>query len=239
MSNAFYGVESLRFYDEAEIELREMMTSRISNTVKRTLTQVNPAWKFYRVEGPLLTPQNFVNDSYDEDDIFITQIEKSGSKLVLRPETTASSYMFASKKYANNKLPLCAWQVGKSFRVEKSDGATAAKLRFNEFYQLEFQCIYSVGTKADYRKYLMDAVSEQIGMFLSGEKIRFVESDRLPSYSESTLDIEVPFRNEWKEVASCSIRTDFSEDTRVCEIAIGLDRLIEIHNERYGRNENT
>jgi len=238
MSNAFYEIESLRFYDEAEIELREMMTSRISNTVKRTLTQVNPAWKFYRVEGPLLTPQNFVNDSYDEDDIFITQIEKAGSKLVLRPETTVSSYMFARKKYANNKLPLCVWQVGKSFRVEKSDGATAAKLRFNEFYQLEFQCIYSVGTKADYRKYLMDAVSQQISMFLGGEKIRFVDSDRLPSYSESTLDIEVPFRNEWKEIASCSIRTDFSEDTRVCEIAIGLDRLIEIHNEKY-YNENS
>jgi glycyl-tRNA synthetase len=232
MSNAYYDIESLRFYDEREIELREMMVSRISNTVKRTLTEVNPAWKAYRVEGPLLTPRNFVGDSYDENDIFVTQIEKAGSKLVLRPETTVSSYMFARKKYAGNKLPLCVWQVGKSFRVEKSDGATAAKLRFNEFYQLEFQCIYSVGTKADYRKYLMEAVSKDISMFLHGEVIRHVESDRLPAYSESTLDIEVPFRDDWKEVASCSIRTDFSDDTRVCEIAIGLDRLVEIHNER-------
>ena len=107
MSDAYYDIESLRFYDEKEIELREMMISRISNTVKRTLAEVNPAWKFYRVEGPLLTPRNFVNDSYDEDDIFVTQIEKSGSNLVLRPETTVSSYMFARKKYANNKLPLC------------------------------------------------------------------------------------------------------------------------------------
>jgi glycyl-tRNA synthetase len=232
MSNAFYDIESLRFYDEAEIELREMMTARIANNVKRTLAQVNSAWKVYRVEGPLLTPRNFVSPSYDEDDIFITQIEKAGSKLVLRPETTVSSYEFARKKYAREKFPLCVWQVGKSFRVEKSDGATAAKLRFNEFYQLEFQCIYSVGTKADYRKYLMDSVSADVSMFLSGEKVRHVESDRLPAYSESTLDIEVPFRNDWKEVASCSIRTDFSEDTRVCEIAIGLDRLIEIYNER-------
>ena len=124
------------------------------------------------------------------------------------------------------------WQVGKSFRVEKSDGATASKLRFNEFHQLEFQCIYSAGTKAHYRKYLMEAVSKDISMFLFGEVIRNVESDRLPAYSESTLDIEVPFKNDWKEVASCSIRTDFSEDARVCEIAIGLDRLVEIYNER-------
>jgi glycyl-tRNA synthetase len=232
MSDTFYDIESLRFYDEAEIELRDMMTARIASAVKRTLTDVNSAWKFYRVEGPILTPRNYVSSSYDEDDIFVTQIEKASSKLVLRPETTVSSYQFARKKYAGNKLPMCVWQLGKSFRVEKSDGATAAKLRFNEFYQLEFQCIYSVGTKADYRKYLMDAVSKEISMFLFGEVIRNVESDRLPAYSESTLDIEVPFRNDWKEVASCSIRTDFSEDTRVAEIAIGMDRLIEIHNER-------
>lgn len=230
MSDAFYDIESLRFYDEAEIELREIMTARIANTVKRTLLSVNPAWKSYRVEGPLLTPQTHVSASYDENDIFVTQIEKASARLVLRPETTVSSYMFARKKYAANKLPLCVWQVGKSFRVEKSDGATAAKLRFNEFYQLEFQCIYSVGTKADYRAYLMDAVSKEISMFLFGEKIRVVESDRLPSYSESTLDMEVPFKDDWKEIASCSIRTDFSEDTRVCEIAIGLDRLVEIYN---------
>jgi glycyl-tRNA synthetase len=232
MSSAFYDIESLRFYDESEIELRDLMIHRISNNVKRTLMTVNPAWKFYRVEGPLLTPRTYVSSSYDEDDIFITQVEKASSKLVLRPETTISSYMFARKMYTSSKLPLCVWQTGKSFRVEKSDGATAAKLRFHEFYQLEFQCIYSIGTKADYRKYLMDIVSKDISMFLFGEKIRYIKSDRLPSYSESTLDIEVPFKDEWKEVASCSIRTDFSEDTRVAEIAIGLDRLIEIHNYR-------
>ena len=233
MSEAYYNIESLRFYNENEIQLREMMVTRLSSVVQRTLSEVNGAWKFYRVEGPLLTPRNFVGDSYDEDDIFMTQVEKAGAKLVLRPETTMSSYMFARKKYAAKKFPLCVWQIGKSFRVEKSDGATAAKLRFNEFYQLEFQCIYSVGTKADYRKYLMDAVSKEISMFLRSEVMRVIPSDRLPAYSESTLDIETKFKKEWKEIASCSIRTDFSEDTRVCEIAIGIDRLIEIYNEKW------
>lgn len=33
-----------------------------------------------------------------------------------------------------------------------------------------------------------------------------------------------------REIASCFIRTDFSKETRVCEIAIGLDRVIEIAN---------
>ena len=230
MSDAFYDIESLRFYDEDEIEMREMMTKRISSVVRQTLQNVNPAWKFKRVEGPLLTPRSLVSPSYDEDDIFVTQIEKAGAKLVLRPETTVSSYEFARKKYAREKFPLCVWQLGKSFRVEKSDGATAAKLRFNEFYQLEFQCIYSVGTKADYRANLIESVTKEVSRFLNLET-RVIPSDRLPSYSESTLDIEVPYRNDWKEVASCSIRNDFSEDTRVCEIAIGMDRLVEIYSQ--------
>jgi glycyl-tRNA synthetase len=138
---------------------------------------------------------------------------------MLRPETTASSYEWARK--IGGRLPLCIWQAGKSFRRELSDGATAAKLRFNEFWQLELQCIYAVGTKADYRKALIDSLITEVARFTGGA-VRVVPSDRLPPYSESTLDIEVNGR----EVASCSIRTDYSEETRVCEIAFGLDRIV-------------
>lgn len=228
MSSGLYGIESLRFYDEDELLMRDMLVSRISSIVKNTLLSINGAWTFHRVEGPTLIPRHLVNSSYDEDDIFITQIVKANQTLVLRPETTASSYLCAEKLLSKQKLPMCVWQLGKSFRVEKSDGATAAKLRFNEFHQLEFQCIYSVGTKADYRARLIPEVSKEISRFLM-LNTRQVESDRLPSYSESTLDIEVPYNGEWKEVASCSIRNDFSENTRVCEIAIGIDRLTEIY----------
>jgi glycyl-tRNA synthetase len=234
MSTALYGIESLRFYNENEIELREIMVQRLASVARRTLQKVNPAWKFQRVEGPLLTPRTHVSDSYDEDDIFVTQVEKAGTKLVLRPETTKSSYMFAEQNFDKKRLPLCVWQIGKSFRVEKSDGATAAKLRFNEFYQLEFQCIYSEGTMADYRQYLMDALSEEIFMFIFAKETRYVESDRLPEYSRSTLDIETWYNDEWKEIASCSLRTDFKPGTEVCEIAIGIDRLIEIYHRNKG-----
>lgn len=225
MSEALYGIESLRFWNEDEIEMREAFQSLIANKFKRKLLSINPAWKFYRMEGPLLTPKNFISDAYDSDDIFITQISKANQPLVLRAETTPSSYAYA--KSLKDKFPICVWQVGKSFRVEKSDGATASKLRFNEFYQQEFQCIYSKGTKADYRKYLMDELVLEVSRF-TGSPARIVESDRLPAYSESTLDIECIYNGSWKEVASCSIRTDFSEDVLVCEIAIGLDRIVTI-----------
>ena len=147
--------------------------------------------------------------------------------LCLRAETTPSSYAYA--RSLKPKLPLCIWQSGKSFRRETSDGATAAKLRFNEFYQLEFQCIYSNTTMADYRYKLIIDIASEIERFTNC-KTRIIPSDRLPSYSESTEDIEVLFNGNWREIASCSIRNDYSEDTKVAEIAIGLDRVVVVSN---------
>lgn len=231
MSKTLYPIDSLRFYTEDELAFRDTLVDRISREVKNTLTSINRAWSFYRVEGPLLAPREFVSPSYDEGDIFITQIVRANQQLVLRPETTKTSYLFAEhfeQKLKKHAFPMCVWQLGKSFRVEKSDGASPSKLRFNEFYQLEFQCIYSEDTKADYRAPLIVDVSKEIDRLLMTSS-RIVESDRLPSYSESTLDIEVPFNGEWKEVASCSIRTDYKEGMKVCEIALGIDRLTEIY----------
>ena len=222
MSEALYKFGGLRFWDEDEIELREIMISRLSGVLRRALIDVNPAWRFKRTEGPILTPAEFINPEYTADDLFVT----NHKDWALRAETTASSYAVAKKD--QGKLPLCVWQVGKSFRRELSDGATASKLRFNEFYQLEFQCIYAVGTKADYRQFLIDALSPEVSRLLACSEMRVIDSDRLPSYSESTLDFEVKYNGAWKEIASMSIRNDFSPNTKVCEIAFGLDRLVEI-----------
>jgi glycyl-tRNA synthetase len=219
MSEALYEFGGLRFWSQDEIELREMFQQRVVAVASRALLGLNPAWRIFRVEGPILTPEDRVSKSYTDKDVFVTNHEIGGSRIMLRPETTASSYEWARK--IGGRLPLCIWQAGKSFRRELSDGATAAKLRFNEFWQLELQCIYAVGTKADYRKALIDSLITEVARFTGGA-VRVVPSDRLPPYSESTLDIEVNGR----EVASCSIRTDYSEETRVCEIAFGLDRIV-------------
>ncbi len=223
MSEAIYEFAGLRFWNEDEIELREAFQARAVSVVRRTLLAMNPAWRFMRVEGPILTPQDRISAAYGPDDVFVTNHMAGGNPLHLRPETTASSYAAARK--IGGKLPLCVWQVGKSFRRETNDGASAAKLRFNEFWQLEFQCIYGTDTKADYRSAVMAAVHEEIQRFTQCEA-QEIASDRLPAYSESTIDIEARiFGGGWREVASCSIRTDYSPETRVCEIAIGLCRI--------------
>jgi glycyl-tRNA synthetase len=69
---------------------------------------------------------------------------------------------------------------------------------------------------------------------------RIVPSDRLPAYSEVTMDVEVNNGDKWMEVCSISRRTDFpiryrsvnrkqeerEHDVFVLEIAIGLDRCL-------------
>ncbi len=234
MSEALYEFGGLRFWTQDEIELRELFATRVISVVKETLLNMNPAWSFAQMEGPILTPRSVISPAYDDNDLFSTNHIAGDEVLYLRPETTQSSYAYA--RFLNRKLPLCVYQKGKSFRRELNDGASAAKLRFNEFWQLEFQCIYSNTTKADYRGALIPAVSKEIKRF-TNLQTRTINSDRLPAYSEGTTDIEsaiwvennkkdgIRYIEEWREMASCSIRNDYSEDTKVCEIAIGLDRV--------------
>lgn len=225
MSQALYPIGSLRFWDENEIELRDLFQQRAVSTVKRALTDVNPAWRYFRMEGPILTPADRVSDEHiSSGDVFKVSGNRGVTELVLRTETTESSYTYA--RTIQGKKPICVWQAGKSFRTEKSDGASPSRLRFYEFWQLEFQCIYAVGTQADYRSYLISALISEINRF-TRLPCRVVLSDRIPVYSSSTLDIEVEYEDgKWREVASCSIRKDYADDMLVCEIAIGLDRVV-------------
>lgn len=222
MSIALYQLGGLRFWSEREIDLRDAFMRRVASEVKSTLTGVNSAWRFARCEGPILAPRSKIGDAYSDDDVFVTNHVAGGEPLCLRAETTPSSYAYA--RALGGKLPLCVWQSGISSRRERNDGASAKKLRFNSFWQLEFQCIYRADTKADYRAALIPIVEHEIKRFTMAET-RIVESDRLPSYSKSTLDIEALHDGSWREMASCSIRTDYADDVLVCEIAIGLDRV--------------
>lgn len=225
----FHNIAQLRFWNEAEIEHRERAQTAIVSAVRSNLTNTNRAWSFQRMEGPLLTPRDFLSNDYSDEDIWITPVTIADRQIVLRAETTASTYAYARQNFSHKKLklPACFWQVGKSFRREKT--ATASKLRFFEFYQLELQCLYSIDTMADYRAKLLPELTDTIS-WLTRSEARIVDSDRLPAYSESTKDIEVKYRGEWREMASVSIRTDFAEDVRNLEVAVGLDRIVEAWN---------
>ncbi len=227
----------LRWWSQEEIEYREDALRHLSRTIQSALVGINRAWRFERVEGPMLVPMDMVAPGYTDDDLWTVKADIAGGAATMRPETTASSYMAArhilgsgSEKDRAKKLPLCVWQVGKSYRREASDGANAAKLRFFEFTQAEWQCIYGLNTMADYREVVMPALSAKLGWLCgkSPDQVRIVPSDRLPGYSERTDDVEIlRDSGRWTEVCSVSTRTDF-EGARVLEVAVGLDRVVDI-----------
>lgn len=215
----------LRWWNESELEYRDLCRDRLHGLIQRTLLEMNPAWRFERVEGPMLVPRSMVNEGYSDSDLWTVEGRLGEGTACLRPETTKTTYLAAQGR----KLPLCIWQVGKSFRQERNDGASAKKLRFFEFTQAEWQCIYPETTKADYRDAIMERLATELG-WLCRKEWRIVPSDRLPGYSTCTEDIEVLRGDRWTEVCSVSDRTDF-KGAKVLEIAVGLDRVVDIAGE--------
>jgi glycyl-tRNA synthetase len=219
-----YQHNGLIFWTEQEILIRENMVRYFVDALKTSLEKLNSAFRMVRCEAPILTPRDLINPNYSPQDIYIPE-----EGLALRPETTMGSYAYAqhilnphhSPKY---RLPLVVWQLGKSFRNEQDK--VLKHMRLKEFYQLEFQIIYSPDTKMDYpetlRQEVCKIISKQIG------KCRLEPSDRIPWYSDNTTDVIFEPLN--MEVCSMSQRTDFP-GSKVFEVAVGICRLVHCFNE--------
>lgn len=213
-----YNFNGLIFWSEEDINRRDFFVRYISDSLLISLKEQNFSFNMVRVEAPILTPNNLINKNYTDEDVFRTE------ELTLRPETTIGSYYYAKKilsgyndiKY---KPPLIVWQHGKSFRKEQDQ--VTKNMRLKEFYQLEFQIIYSLNTQNDYsikvKEDIKNALSKLIGDCV------LEPSDRLPDYSTETTDIICKDNN--MEVCSISKRNDF-EGYNVLEVAIGTDRLL-------------
>src|SRR5271156_2435539 len=240
-----YNVNGLIFWSEREINARKLVESHIVQAVKDSLKGMNRAWEFFQCEAPILTPAEFVNKNYSDADLFATPgthphqsmwdsvhvgavdplpNNRSEGQLIARPETTMGSYEYAKfllNPHNNTKvrMPLVVWQHGKSFRREQDQPTKFMRLK--EFHQLEFQCIYSPTTAMDYSVNLIFAVAHALKR-LVGET-RVMDSDRLPSYSEWTRDVE--HVESGMELCSISQRKDF-EGAKVLEVAVGTDRVV-------------
>lgn len=231
-----YELNGVLFWTERDIRLRDMMADYFYHEIRYKLLSINPSWKFFQVEAPLLTPKEYINPNYTDDDMW------SFKEAILRPETTPGSFVYAQRLMRQGgdkqiKPPLVVWQVGKSFRRESDQ--PLSNMRLKEFYQQEFQCIFTSDTKMDY----MEAMKESVRLMIEDmilKPTRLAPSDRLPNYSLKTSDVEafIP-QNGWREVCSMSLRKDFpskikfttkkgivEQDILVFEIAIGLDRCV-------------
>lgn len=213
-----YNKNGLLFYTENEIKLRNSFVDYFKNEILNSLMKQNSAFHSIQVEAPLLTPKEFINKNYSDDDMWCID------EYVLRPETTMGSFQAAKQLLSGYndikyRPPIVVWQHGKSFRREQ-DQATKF-MRLKEFYQLEFQIIFSEKTANDYSILLYEDVKKMISNMIG--ECRLEKSDRLPDYSEETIDV-ICMKNDM-EVCSMSKRKDF-ESYKVIEIAIGTDRCL-------------
>lgn len=228
-----YPVNGLPFWNEAEIMEREHFTRVFAMNLNDFLRAENAAWHMHRIEAPALTPVTLINPNYTDADVFFTS-----DKLVMRPETTPGSYAYAQQLLDSqlDRPPFVVWQAGRSYRREQDQ--VIKNMRLKEFYQLEFQCLFTDDTKNDYMAVILPKLERLFAATL-GRPARVVESDRLPSYSRKTMDIEVELPHKWMEMASISLRTDFpgvftyttgkgsfTKNILVLEVAIGLDRCV-------------
>jgi glycyl-tRNA synthetase len=217
--NNYYESNGLVFWSEEEIALRQMIEQHLVRAVTSNLKIQNRGFEILRVEAPLITPKEFINPNYSDKDMFVLD-----EQFVLRPETTmgtfkAIEHLLSSHNDRKVKLPICVWQHGKSFRREQDQPTKFMRLK--EFYQLEFQIVYSPTTLNDYSISLIPAVQKALVELIG--PCRVEPSDRLPDYAESTTDIVCEKSN--MEVCSISKRKDFSQG-KVLEVAVGTDRCV-------------
>lgn len=222
-----YNKNGLLVRDETAIRDRQMFVDYIYQHLRTNMLSVNCWFSFQQCEASILTPSVLINEWYTEEDVY-----RIAEDMTLRPETTMWSFEYARHilnphNAPKFKLPLVVWQHGKSFRKEQDQPTKFMRLK--EFYQLEFQIIYSSTTVNDYHTLIVDLVEKILGRFFNVES---VASDRLPDYSEKTTDIQMI--DNKMEICSISQRKDFYTldersnkiEHKVVEVAIGTDRLL-------------
>lgn len=199
-------------WNEQEIVKRESLADELLADVKRTLYEINHAIQVFRVETPCMIPQDMAKGHlphYLIDD-----------RYAMRGESTKGTYFMQDK--IDYRLPVCLYQINKSFRDEKSEAIRLSKFRLREFWQMEFQLFYSPDTKADYHEMFVDKFFNETAGAKWGIP-KELTPEELPPYSLRTTDFEM---DGMLEVASLSTRKDYK--VPVFEISFGLDRLVMI-----------
>ena len=157
------------FLNENHLETREDLIRYFTRYLGMELSKVNPAFRFIRIETPILLP----NDK--------------GMSSALRQTTSSGAYyvsreLLNSKTEGKYKLPLVIWQHGRIFRTRKRHTI--------ETYVLEFEVLFSKTTGAQYMPGIIRCCDSMLRK-KCGKVFKADESDTGISIFTHDTDIEL------------------------------------------------
>jgi threonyl-tRNA synthetase len=108
-----YNYNALPFFTERDLLLRRHVIDYFSFEIRELIREQNRAFQFVQIEAPILMPSDLLRSNYTSEDVWFQEnqhpVATAENTLVLKPETTASSYLYAEKLLKDNaaSLPLC------------------------------------------------------------------------------------------------------------------------------------
>ena len=136
-----------------ELETRDMLIGYFSRFLEYQLLQVNPAFRFFRIETPLVIPYEL-----EQDQRAPARINTSGEH-TLRCGTRSSAFfevrnILDGSSGVRQRLPIVVWQKGKVFQQIEAT--------IQETYNLEYHICYSQSTATNYLPILIRACSVMV-----------------------------------------------------------------------------
>lgn len=141
-------------WNEHQLETRDSLITYFTRYLGRELGKVNAAFRFMRIETPILLPF-----SVDKGKLQTVVIRLDNEDLVLRENTITGAYeasreILSGKTGPKQRLPIVVWQHGKVFERINN--------KIRESYKLEYQILYSKTTGMPYEPVIAHACSTMI-----------------------------------------------------------------------------
>jgi len=138
-------------WNEHQLETRDSLITYFTRYLGRELGKINSAFRFMRIETPILLPF-----TVDKGKLQTVMIRLDNEELVLRENTVTGAYeasleILSGKTGPKQRLPIVIWQHGKIFERVKG--------KIREAYRLEYQILYSKTTGMPYEPVIAHACS--------------------------------------------------------------------------------
>jgi hypothetical protein len=202
-------------WNEHQLETRDSLIAYFTRYLARELGKVNSAFRFLRIETPIVLPY-----TVDKGRLQTVQIRLEDEQFVLRENTVTGAYdvtkdILSGKASPRQKLPIVVWQHGKIF--------SRTAVGITESYHLEYQVLFSKTTGMPYDPIIMQAMTNMI----------FKQCGTVTESEDGTI-----YDSTKHMIATIRHRDDFWAGKNI-EVVVNIDTavLAAINQERFGRSK--